>query len=168
MGGSSQRWHITAYSTHYLHITVVIGANDDGLSPLTLAPSQTLGDISGLPNQLATGHVCFHVVGKCEHPSSPSKPQCMVRCPPAKEFTTRKQKLPGPGPDFCIPASPTRGAPISPTQLPATSPTELFGFCQLKTALEICGSRGGVCLIMLELCNLAITVTHTCNFGGFS
>lgn len=74
----------------------------------------------------------------------------------------------GNSPEPCLPASPIVGSAISPTQLPARLPTELFGFCQLKAALENRESRGGVYLIKLELCNLAITVTHTCNLGGFS
>lgn len=74
----------------------------------------------------------------------------------------------GNSPEPCLPASPIGGSPISPTQLPTRLPTELFGFCQLKAALENRASRGGVYLIKLELCNLAITVTHTCNLGGFS
>lgn len=94
----------------------------------------------------------------CYHPSSTSKPQHMLLCSP-RGFRQIPASQPHPW---------GGGAPISPTQLPARLPTELFGFCQLKTALENRESRGGVYLIKLELCNLAITVTHTCNLGGFS
>ena len=67
---------------------------------------------------------------------------------------------------LCIPASPVMGAPKAPLSSLPDFPPSFLAFVNLRQPLKT-GSWGGVCLIKLELCNLAITVTHTCNLGGF-
>lgn len=57
---------------------------------------------------------------------------CIV---PPQEFRIREQKLTSSGPSLHSSLA-QDGAPVSPTQLPARLPTELFGACQLETALE--------------------------------
>ena len=67
-------------------------------------------------------------------PVLPAAPcaSCIV---PPQEFRIKEQKLTSSGPS--LHSSLTQdGAPVSPTQLPARLPTELFGACQLETALE--------------------------------
>ena len=123
MGDNPQRRREFILET--LDVTARNGENDAGDRPESRVFE---GKFSGLPNQLATDQ------NPANLPVLPAAPcaSCIV---PPQEFRIKEQKLTSSGPS--LHSSLTQdGAPVSPTQLPARLPTELFGACQLETALE--------------------------------
>lgn len=132
MGDNPQRRREFILET--LDVTARNGENDAGDRPESRVFE---GKFSGLPNQLATDHCCFHRIKKKNPANLPVLPAapCASCIVPPQEFRIKEQKLTSSGPS--LHSSLTQdGAPVSPTQLPARLPTELFGACQLETALE--------------------------------
>ena len=133
MGDNPQRRR--EFLPETLDVTARNGENDAGDQPESRVFE---GKFSGPPNQLATDHCCFRRIKKKKNPANlPVLPAalCAGCIVPPQEFRIREQKLPSSGPSLHSSLA-QDGAPVSPTQLPARLPTELFGACQLETALE--------------------------------